>query len=160
MYSSESRIISTACQPCPCISSGAHEAPEKHAAALPGGALECQRAGHREHAAPRVRQGDTPPSVICCDVFTPPMAGWIPWIRESHPANHSVHKRCTRKCLQIKNTRGSACALRCTPVYACPRVPLCTPVYPCVPLCTPLLRTIKTQNVLLLHSLILLIPKP
>jgi hypothetical protein len=42
-------------------------------------------------------------------------------------------------------TRGSACALRCTPVYR--SEPLCTPVYPCaplrteanpcVPLCTP-----------------------
>ena len=38
-----------------------------------------------------------------------------------------------RVCICIR-TRGSACALRCTPMYpVCPYVPLCTPVCPCVP---------------------------
>ena len=47
----------------------------------------------------------------------------------------------------LEYTRVSACALRCTPVYVHPCVPLCTPVYPRVPLCVVPLCTVPLCTV-------------
>jgi|AntAceMinimDraft_5_1070358.scaffolds.fasta_scaffold35877_1 hypothetical protein len=48
-------------------------------------------------------------------------------------------------------TRGSACALRCNPVYIYPCVTLCTPVYPCVPLFTPVYPCVPCCNPVCVH---------